>query len=148
MIRTEARPLTVQRPSEAPLIAGSGISEQQYHLPGGISGSIKELTADPSAATSSLRSAQAVMRNLYEITGVDEVSRGKMQRRETRERSGLVLDMFRPDLNPAVREGMTEAVETSETAMSQTESLITTAAVIYGLQPGLITPGNAGSIRG
>lgn len=100
--------------------------EETYVLPGGISGNMKELLADPSQTTRSLRSAQAVMRSLYEITNVDDLSRRRMKQREVRNRMGIVLEIFKPKGS----ENET-AAQVSQRGEATAKAMIRTAAVIY-----------------
>lgn len=128
-MRTLERPETRPTPAETGWqshIAQAHVAEPEYHLPGGISGTMKELIADPSATTRSLRSAQAVMHALYTITGVDETSRRRMQSRVVRERMGIVLDIFRPK-----DRGQMSAEEVERVAEKSAKSMIETAAVIW-----------------
>ncbi len=100
--------------------------EPTYALPGGISGTMKELLADPTATTNSISSAQAVMRNLYKITLVDDTSRQAIDQRAVRTRMGIVLDIFKPK----ERKGSTPS-QISGQAEKTAKSMIKTAATIY-----------------
>ncbi|MBA3724522.1 MAG: hypothetical protein H0W89_06605 [Candidatus Levybacteria bacterium] len=94
--------------------------EETYHLPNGVSGSMKELLHDPMQATRSIRGAQTVMNALYDITNVDSSSRETIAKNTLKNRMAIVRDIFKPDSR-----------ETLEQAENKAASMIKTAATIY-----------------